>query len=206
MSIPSEQDHLDPRNPVYYAPSSLREGSRFRITRSDDAEPGPPGNGASPPSSFETLLMEAVRKSTGIPLDAEDIDQPPGYGWWTEWISVASWSAVAVGGLALIALFFLIVIPASQSHAPDGNASGAMESLKTALRQAPREDPSKPALADFATSLAIDRAAQPAQPAVTPAQSEALLHRFLQWQQKLDATDSHPGSGSGDQGESESVK
>jgi hypothetical protein len=210
MSTSSEQDHLDPSNPIYYAPRSLREGTRFRIGRSNDAEPELSKNSGSSPSSFENLLMEAVRKSTGIPLDADGVGEPPRYdngpGRWMERTRVAWWSAAAVGGLALIALFFVILIPASQSHAPDSNVSGAMESLKTALRRAPPDDPSKPALAEFATGLAIDRAAQPTQPANTHQQSEALLHRFLQWQQKIDSADSRLGSGSEGQGEGESVK
>lgn len=210
MSTQSEQDDLDPSNPIYYAPRSLREGTRFRITRSNDAEPELPKDGGSSPSSFESLLREAVRKSAGSPLDADGVNEPHRYdnrlGRWMERTRVAWWSAAAVGGLALVALFFVIMIPASRSRAPDSNVSGAMESLKTALRQAPAEDPSKPALPEFATSLAIDRAVQPTQPANTHQQSEALLHRFLQWQQKLDSADSRLGSGSEGQGESESVK
>ena len=206
MSTSSEQDHLDPSNPIYYAPRSLREGAKFRIARSNDAKPELPKNSVSSPSSFETLLMEAVRKSMGNPLDSEAVNEPPGYdnglGRWMDGFRVAWWSAAAVGGLALVALLFVIMIPASRSHAPDSNASGAMESLKTALKQAPREDQSKPAVAEFATG----RAAQPTQPAMTHEQSEALLHRFLQWQQKVDSPDSYPVSGSGGQGESEIVK
>jgi hypothetical protein len=191
MSTPSEQDHLDPSNPIYYAPRSLREGIKFRITRSNDAEPELPKNSVSSPSSFENLLMEAVRKSTDIPLDADGVNEPHRYdngpGRWMARTRVAWWSAAAaVGGLALVALVFVIIIPASRSHAPDSNVSGAMESLKTALGQAPPEDPSKPAN--------------------THQQSEALLHRFLQWQQKLDSADPRLVSGSGGQGESESVK
>lgn len=209
MSTPSEQDHLDPSNPIYYAPRSLRERTKLRIARSNDARPELPDNSVSSPSSFETLLLEAVKKSIGNPFDSEAVDEPSGHddghGRWMERIPAVWWSAAAVGGVALVALFLVIMIPVSRSHAPDGNVSGAVESLR-ALKQAPREDQSKPAAAEFATSVTIDRAAQPTQPAVTHEQSEALLHRFLQWQQKLDSTASHPGSGSGGQWESEIVK
>ena len=211
MSTSSEQDRLDPNNPLYYGPRPLRGGAKSRLTASHDPNPGVPKNSVSSPSSFDTLLMEAVNNSPRNPLDPEAIHEPPGYdnglGQWTEPIPVARWFAAAVGVSALVALFFVIIIPASRDHAQDSKASGfILEPLKTALKQAPREGESEPALAEFETILATNRAAQPAEPVNTHEQSEALLHRFLQWQQKLDSADSRLVSGSGGQGESESVK
>jgi hypothetical protein len=122
MSTPSEQDHLDPSNPIYYAPRSLREGIKFRITRSNDAEPELPKNSVSSPSSFENLLMEAVRKFTGIPLDADGVNEQHRYdngpGRWMARTRVAWWSAAAVGGLALVALVFVIIIPGVEKSCP----------------------------------------------------------------------------------------
>jgi hypothetical protein len=196
MSTSSEQDHLEPNNPMYYGPRRLREGEKSRLTASHDTNPGLPKNSVSSPSSFDTLLMEAVNNSPRNPLDPEAIHEPPEYdnglGQWTEPIPVARWFAAAVGVSAFAALFFVIIIPASRDHAQDSNASGFLEALKTAFKQAPREGESKPALAEFETILATNRAAQPAEPAMTHEQSEALLHQFLQWQQKLDSTDSPP--------------
>ena len=63
--------------------------------------------------------MEAVKKSPGIPLDADGVNEPHRYdnglGRWTERTRVASVvrrgrSAVS----ALVALFFVIIIPASR--------------------------------------------------------------------------------------------
>jgi hypothetical protein len=193
MSTSSEQDHLDPNNPLYYGPRPLREGSKSRLTASHDTNPGLPKNSVSSPS-FDTLLAEAVNKSPPNPLGPEAIPEPPEYdnglGQWTEPIPVVRWFAAAVGLSAFAALFF-VIIPASRDHAQDSNAS-VLESLKTAFKQAPREGEPKPALAQFETILATNRTAQPAEPAMTHEQSEALLHQFLQWQQKLDSTDALP--------------
>ncbi|MDE2601949.1 MAG: hypothetical protein KGL62_06210 [Bradyrhizobium sp.] len=188
MSTSSRQDPFDPDNPFRYAPRPLRDEAKPRSAASNSVKPELPRNSASSPSSFENLLREAVRKSVGIPPDPEAVHEPPEQnnelGRWMERIPVGWWSAAAVGGLALVALFFLI--PVSGSHAPDSNVSGAVESLKTAVKQASREDQTSPT-----------------QPAMTHEHSEALLHRFLQWQQKLDSADSRLGGGSGGQGENE---
>jgi hypothetical protein len=194
MSTSSEQDHLEPNDPMYYAPRWLREGANSRFAFNDIKTELPKNSVSSP--SFDSLLAEAVNKSPRNPLNPEAIHEPPGYdyglGQWTELIPVARWFAAAVGVSALVALFFVIIIPASRDHAQDSNASGFLEALKTAFKQAPREGESKPALAEFETILATNRAAQPAEPAMTHEQSEALLHQFLQWQQKLDSTDAQP--------------
>ena len=189
MSTSSEPAHLDPSNPIYYAPRALRERAKSGNTASELAR-----DKVSSPPSFESSLMEAIEKSTRSPLDLEAVDAPAvdaplrydrGLGQWT----VAWWSAVAVGGLALLALTLVIVMAFWRVHAPESNASSTLGLSKTALHPAPREYPSKPALAEFATRPAIDQAAQATQHARTHEQSEALLHRFLQWQQTLDSTD-----------------
>ena len=182
MSTSSEPAHLDPSNPIYYAPRSLRERAKSgNITKELPKDNSPP--------SFESSLMEAIEKATRSPLDPEVVDDPPGYdkglGQWT----VAWWSAVAVGGLALLALTLVITMAFWRDHAQESNASSVLTLPKTALKQAPRADQSKPALAEFAMRLAVDRANQATQPARTHEQSDALLHRFLQWQQKLDPTE-----------------
>lgn len=183
MSTSSEPAHLDPSNPIYYAPRSLRE----RAKSGNIAEL--PRDKVSSPPSFESSLIEAIEKSTRSPLDPEAVDARLGYdrglGQWT----VAWWSAVAIGGLALLALALVIVMAFWRVQAPESNASSTLGLSKTARQQAPREYPSKPALVELATRPAIDQAARPTQPASTPEQSEALLNRFLQWQQNLDSTD-----------------
>ncbi len=67
MSSVSEQDHLNPRDPLYYAPRSLRERSATR--------------GASPetalsPVSFDSQLESAVSDALRHPLDPELMHEP----------------------------------------------------------------------------------------------------------------------------------
>jgi hypothetical protein len=107
-------------------------------------------------------------------------------------ISVAGRFAAAVGVSALVALFFVIMVPVSRDYArqPDGGASsfsGILQSIRTALYQPSRRgDDSKPALSEFQTLLASTRTS----PSVmTHMQSETLLQQFLQWRQKPDSTE-----------------
>ena len=107
-------------------------------------------------------------------------------------ISVAGRFAAAVGVSAIVALFFVIMIPASRDHAQqaDGGASatpGILQSIKTALyRPGQKDDDLKPALSEFQPILASTRAGQPA---ISREQSEALLQQFVQWRQKPNSTE-----------------
>ena len=205
MSTLGEEDPLDPNNPMSYAPPWMREEARSRSIASNETKLELPQRNVTSPSSFDTF-SEAVSKSLRNRLEPEVMHEPPGYnnrfGQWRELIPVAVRFAAAVGVSALVALFFVFMIPASrdraQDHVQDSTASLVPASSKTASQtQAPRESESKPALAQFETILAADRnAQQPADPAktheMTHEQSEALLHQFVRWQQKLDSTDAPP--------------
>jgi hypothetical protein len=214
MSTPGEEDHLDPNNPMSYAPRWMREEARSRSIASNETKPESPQRSVTSPSSFDTF-SEAVSKSLRNRLEPEVMHEPPALSQWRELIPVAVRFAAAVGVSALVALFFVFMIPASrdraqdhvQDRAQDSTASLVPASSKAASQtQAPRESESKPAesksaeskpaLAQFETILAADRAAQPADPAktqdMTHEQSEALLHQFVRWQQKLDSTDAPP--------------
>jgi hypothetical protein len=200
MSTLGEEDPLDPNNPMSYAPPWMREEARSRSIASNETKLELPQRNVTSPSSFDTF-SEAVSKSLRNRLEPEVMHEPPGYnnrfGQWRELIPVAVRFAAAVGVSALVALFFVFMIPASrdraQDHVQDSTASLVPALSKTASQtQAPRESESKPALAQFETILAADRAAQPAENAGTHEQSEALLHQFVRWQQKLDSTDAPP--------------
>ena len=204
MSTLGEEDPLDPNNPMSYAPPWMREEARSRSIASNETKLELPQRSVTSSSSFDTF-SEAVSKSLRNRLEPEVMHEPPGYnnrfGQWRELIPVAVRFAAAVGVSALVALFFVFMIPASrdraQDHVQDSTASLVPASSKTASQtQAPRESESKPALAQFETILAADRAAQPADPAktheMTHEQSETLLHQFVRWQQKLDSTDAPP--------------
>jgi len=192
MSSLSEQDHLNPNDPSYYAPRWLRERPESRLSPSQETRSGPP----APPASLDTQLEKAVSEALWHPLDPEVILEPPGFAHEMDQqkalISVAGRFAAAVGVSAIVALFFVIMIPASRDHAQqaDGGASatpGILQSIKTALyRPSQKDDDLKPALSEFQPILASTRTGPPA---ISREQSEALLQQFVQWRQKPNSTE-----------------
>jgi hypothetical protein len=195
MSTLNERDHLNPNDPTYYAPRWLRERSEQRISPSRETGSGPRRPVSSPPS-FDALLEDTVSEGLRLPLDPEVIHEPPGFVPELDrriaLISVAGRFAAAVGVSALVALFFVIMVPVSRDYArqPDSGASsfsGILQSIRTALYQPSRRgDDSKPALSEFQTLLASTRTSPPV---MTHMQSETLLQQFLQWRQKPDSTE-----------------
>ena len=67
MSSVSEQDHLNPRDPLYYAPRSLRERSATR-----GASPETPFSAVTFGSQLESAVSDALRH----PLDPELMHEP----------------------------------------------------------------------------------------------------------------------------------
>jgi hypothetical protein len=190
MSTASEQDHLNPNDRLYYAPRWLRERSETAMSPSPEKGSDSLVRSNASPHSFDALLEEAVAESLRHPLDPEVMHEPPGFVRELDRrmaiLSVAGRFAAAIGVSAIVALFFVIMVPASRDYArqPDGNGtsvSGVLQSLKTALSQ-PRQkdDDAKPALAEFQTILASPAAPQP----VTREESDNLLSQFVQWQQQ----------------------
>src|SRR6266566_4413180 len=176
MSSLSDQDHLNPNDQLYYAPRWLRERAE-----PVPAAPALPekrsqslGRPNTPPHSFDALLEEAVADSLRHPLDPEVMHEPPGFVRELDRrmaiLSVAGRFAAAIGVSAIVALFFVIMVPASRDYArqPEGSGtsvSGMLQSLRTALSQpSQRDDDLKPALSEFQTILASTPAAQPAPP------------------------------------------
>ena len=203
MSIPSEKDHLDPNNPMYYAPRRMREEANAKLPASTDAmlSVSSPSPIDTSPSPIDTLLKQAIAKSFRT-LDPVPMYEPPanGPGQWRELIPNAGWLAAAVGLAAFAALFFVIMNPASKTQAGDSDASSVAEASKAASampktsseEQPPRDEEVTPALAEFGTVLAAGRIAQPTGPGMTHEESEALLQQFVRWQQKLGSTDTPP--------------
>ena len=106
MSSVSEQDHLNPRDPLYYAPRSLRERSATR--------------GASPetpfaPASFDSQLESAVSDALRHPLDPELMNEPDLESKKALW-TIAARFAAAIGVAALVALFFVVAVPGSRQE------------------------------------------------------------------------------------------
>ncbi|SDO58115.1 hypothetical protein [Afipia sp. GAS231] len=195
MSALSEQEHLNPRDPRYYAPRWLREKSGSRPMK--EAAPDTPFSPASFDSQLEGAVSNALRHPH--PLDPE-VMQEPGYPNELDsrraLRSITVRFAAAVGVSALVALFFVVAVPASRQA--DGEASGPsgiVQSIKTALFQsgeansappaatAPAAAPTNAAAAapsDFKALLSSAQANAPA----PKGQSGQLLKQFMQWGQK----------------------
>ena len=193
MSTLSEQDHLNPRDPRYYAPKWLREKAGSSPMR--EPAPGTPFSPASFDAQLEGAVFNALRPH---PLDPE-VMQEPGYPNELDsrraLRSITVRFAAAVGVSALVALFFVVIVPASRQA--DGEASGPsgiVQSIKTALFQ-PGETTTPPPAPAPAVAAAVAPTAAPsefqallatAQTNTPPPQGQSgqLLNQFMQWQQK----------------------
>ena len=125
MSSMSEQDHLNPRDPLYYAPRSLRERSATRGTSLEK-----PFSAVSFDSQLESAVSDALRH----PLDPEvmhDPDRESKKALWT----VAARFAAAIGVAALVALFFVVAVPGSRQSEGEQSSTFAnfAQSIKNAL-------------------------------------------------------------------------
>lgn len=185
MSTLSEQDHLNPRDPRYYAPRWLREKAGSSPMR--EAAPDTPFSPASFDSQLEGAVSNALRHPH--PLDPEvmqDPDYPNELESRKALRSITVRFAAAVGVSALVALFFVVIVPASrQADGETSGASGILQSIKTALFQPAETDntpppATSPASSEFQALLASAQANKPA----PQGQSGQLLNQFMQWQQK----------------------
>src|SRR5947207_6925522 len=124
MSALSE-DHLNPHHPMYYAPRWLRERSGPRVPSSQVATSEPTARAVAPGATFDAQLENAVSEALRHPLDPEVVREPPGLGREldrrTALAGVAGRFAAAIGVSAIIALFFVILAPASWQ--PDSSSS-----------------------------------------------------------------------------------
>jgi hypothetical protein len=171
MSSVSEQDHLNPRDPLYYAPRWLRERSALR-----DAGAETPFS----PASFDSQLESAVSDALRHPLDPEIMREPDleKKALWT----VAARFAAAIGVAALVALFFVVAVPGSrQGDSEPSTFSGIAQSIKNALSQS-GETSQKPAINEFQALLA----STPPSPPAASEQPGQLLQQFMQWREKPD--------------------
>ena len=173
MSSLSEQEHLNPRDPLYYAPRSLRERSASRGASSETT---------FSPVSFDSQLESAVSDALRHPLDPEVMHEPNLESKKALW-TVAARFAAAIGVAALVALFFVVAVPGSRQS--DGEQSSTFsnvaQSIKNALFQS-GEASQKPAINEFQSLLASTP------PSAPPAseQDGQLLKQFMQWREKPD--------------------
>ena len=172
MSSVSEQEHLNPRDPLYYAPRSLRERSATR-----GAGPETPFS----PVSFDTQLESAVSDALRHPLDPELMREPDLESKKALW-TVAARFAAAVGIAALVALFFVVAVPGSrQGDGEPSTFANVTQSIRNALSPSGEASP-KPAINEFQALLA---STPPSAPAASEQDSQ-LLKQFMQWREKPD--------------------
>ena len=196
MSSISEHEHLNPNDPEYYAPPRLREKLQSRLSLSYEARSEPVEAAIPLPASLDTQLENAVSDALWHPLDPNVIHKPAPreLGRRAALLSIAGRFAAVVSISAVVALFFVIMVPAlrqsdagsTSSEITGSTSSEIIRSMKTALPKSGKGDNgSRPALAEFQAILAAAPASQPA----THAHSEQLLQQFLQWRQKPNSTE-----------------
>ena len=174
MSSVSEQDHLNPRDPLYYAPRSLRERSATR------------GASLETPFSavtFDSQLESAVSDALRHPLDPELMHEPDLESKKALW-TIAARFAAAIGVAALVALFFVVAVPGSRQSDGEPSTStlaNVAQSIRNALSPS-GEAAQKPAINEFQALLASTPPSAPA----SSEQSGQLLQQFMQWREKPD--------------------
>jgi hypothetical protein len=195
MSILNERSRFNPEDPSHFAPPWLRERPDSSPSASRETTSEPFRGPTRPPASLNTRLENAVSGALWHPLDPEIIQEPPGYAAEVNrkkaLMSVVSRFTAAVGVSALVALFFVFMIPAARDYAPQPDAaastfSGILQSIKAVLyRSVQGSDDSKPALSEFQGVLA---STQTGQSVMTREQSDALLQQFMHWREKPNST------------------
>ena len=117
--------------------------------------------------------------------------EPPGFGRGKQpkrLFSFASRVAIAVGVSAVVALFFVIMTPASRQPDAGSSLATTLENLSAAVaRPSQADDGARPALAEFKSLLA-----QPQEPSgqiANQQQSEHLLQQFKNWREKASPND-----------------
>ncbi len=195
MSGPSDQESAGPHDPLHYAPRRLRERPEPRIEDARDSRDNKRLEVAlgriSPPAPLDTQLESAVYESLRRPLEPSVIGEPRALARELERrgavFGVAGRLAAAIGVSAIIALFFVIMMPASRQADPGSSFSATVQSFTSALAQQPQpqsDDTRKPALAEFQSLLVPTDTAQAAEREQPDKQADKTLQQFLQWRQK----------------------
>ena len=184
MSSLNDHDRLSPNDPEYYAPRWLRERPESWPPLSKEAGSESTKTPTSPSASLDTQLENAVSSALWHALDPEIIHEPPGLASELDRrkaiFSIVGRFGAAIGVSAVVAAFFVIMIPAARQ--PESSTlAGMVGSVKAVLVQPPaKDDGPKSAKAEFQTILASTQNS----PTVTREQSERLLQQFVQWRQK----------------------
>jgi hypothetical protein len=221
MSSLSEQNPLNPQDPLHYAPRWLRERPETaRLSLVEEPREKPQAiervaieradRPVATTNALDARLESAVFESLRHSLDPHVMRDPPEFTRERDRRSVAfkiaGRFAAATGVAAVVALFFVNIVPVSRQ--PDASSSfvAAVQSMKTTpapvspplaapeTKEVKAEQPearpdkadvkSTPALSQFQSLLASGDAAQTAQPVRSEATDKPLLQQFMQWNQK----------------------
>jgi hypothetical protein len=215
MSSQSEQNPLNPQDPLHYAPRWLRErpeGARLSLVEEPRDKPQSVERPGAATNALDARLESAVFESLRHSLDPHVMRDPPEFTRERDRRSVAfkiaGRLAAATGVAAVVALFFVNIVPVTRQ--PDASSSfvAAVQSMKTTVAPAPplvvapetkevkleqsesRADKADvkviPALSQFQSLLVAGEAAQPAK---SEPSDKPLLQQFMQWNQKASQPD-----------------
>src|ERR1700746_1448925 len=147
MSALSEQEQAGREDPLHYAPRWLREKPEQRFSVIEELRPAQerrPENlprSMSAPSPLDAQLEGAVYESLRRQLDPEVMEEPSGLARELDrrdaLFGVAGRFALAIGVSALVAVFFVFMIPASHQPKPAASLAGTIEQMKAALSMTP---------------------------------------------------------------------
>jgi len=202
MSVANEPESTGPHDPMHYAPRRLRAKPETRLTPLEDARAlrerrldAVIGRSISPPAPLDPQLENAVYETLRRPIDPKLLGETRALARELErrnsLFGLTGRLVAAIGVSAIIALFFIVMMPARQRDTA-ASFQTAVQSFTTALsqqqqppqpQQQPNDDTKKPALAEFQTLLTSDTA-QAAEREQSERQSDKLLQQFLQWRQK----------------------
>jgi hypothetical protein len=201
MSVASESEPVGPHDPTYYAPRRLREEREQRLAAADDIQalrekrPDTVGRKISPPAPLDSQVENEAYEFVHPPLDADVMSETRALVREMErrgtLFGVTVRMVAAIGIAAIIALFFVVMVPTARQ--PDSMQSffAAGQSSTAALSQHDQsEDVPKPALAEFRSLLASGDTAQAAERAQPEKESDKVLQQFLQWRQKRNPSES----------------
>jgi Sec-independent protein translocase protein TatA len=206
MSVANESEPTGPHDPLHYAPRRLREKPEPRLSAIDETRVARDkrldaviGRNPSPPAPLDSQLESAVYESLRRPLDPQLLGETRALARELErrgsLFGLTGRLAAAIGISAIIALFFVIMMPARQPDSAQ-SFSATVQSFTSALsqqqpqqqqpqqQQAQSDDARKPALAEFQSLLTASDSAQAAEREQTDKQGDKLLQQFLQWRQK----------------------
>jgi hypothetical protein len=188
MSFIGANDHSNPDNPedpLYYAPRSARGMANPRSNappqRSDHLPPTPPL------SRYDEMREEAFAKVTR-PLESQFVyERRPRRGL----LATAGAIAAAIGVAAILALVLFNVFPRSKTDPAELAVSISTPASATPAQATTTED-SQALLEGFKQFQRIQGSESPAvsEPASAgtakeaPEKSQALLEKFMQWQQR----------------------